>query len=132
MNPISPEIKTGTLGEILVQIRLLQYNVQANSPLKDSGNDLIAIKGNAFKSIQVKTTTNDTFTFDVGKLNQKEYHLLALVRLEGEDNNIFLDHSSIYLLRKDQVIKGRYRQDELDGYRLNQDLINELFDMQTN
>ncbi len=41
MNPISEEIKIGTIGEILVQLRLLQYEVQAAPALKDSGNDLI-------------------------------------------------------------------------------------------
>lgn len=29
---------------------------------------------------------------------------------------------------KDQVIKGRYSHDELNDFKLNQDLINELFD----
>jgi hypothetical protein len=37
VNPISPEIKTGTVGELLVQLRLLQFDVQAAQPLKDSG-----------------------------------------------------------------------------------------------
>ena len=45
-NPIPKNMKTGTIGELLVQLRLLQYNVQAAPPIKDSGNDLIAIKGN--------------------------------------------------------------------------------------
>jgi hypothetical protein len=34
VNPISPEIKTGTVGELLVQLRLLQFDVQAAQPLK--------------------------------------------------------------------------------------------------
>jgi len=55
-NPISDKIKTGTVGELLVQIRFLQYDVQAAPPLKDSGNDLIAICGEVFRGVQVKTT----------------------------------------------------------------------------
>jgi hypothetical protein len=42
-NPISSEMRIGTLGELLVQLRLLQFDVQAAPPLKDSGNDLIAV-----------------------------------------------------------------------------------------
>ena len=38
MNPIDPRMRTGTIGEILVQLLLLQYGVQAPHP-----NDLIAI-----------------------------------------------------------------------------------------
>ena len=61
MNPISEEIKIGTIGEILVQLRLLQYNVQSAPALKDSGNDLIAVRGEIFKAIQVKTSTKEKF-----------------------------------------------------------------------
>ena len=57
-NPISYELKVGTIGELLVQLRLLQYGVQAAAPLKDSGNDLIALKGFAIRCIQVKTSTD--------------------------------------------------------------------------
>jgi hypothetical protein len=57
-NPISNEIKTGTVGELLVQMRLLQHDVQAAPPLKDSGNDLIALRGFVVRTIQVKTTTD--------------------------------------------------------------------------
>ena len=36
-NPISAAIRIGTLGELLVQLRLLQFEVQAAPPLRDSG-----------------------------------------------------------------------------------------------
>lgn len=45
MNPITPRIRTGTVGEFLIQLRLLQYEVQAAPPLVGTGNDLIAVKG---------------------------------------------------------------------------------------
>ena len=59
MNPLFPQLVTGVTGELLVQLRLFQYGVQAAPPLTDSGNDLIAIKGHIFKAIQVKTTEVD-------------------------------------------------------------------------
>lgn len=36
MNPLDPNLKTGTIGELLVQIRLLQYDVQAVATHKDN------------------------------------------------------------------------------------------------
>jgi hypothetical protein len=80
VNPLPDSLAKGSLGEIFVQLKLLQYGVQAAPPLKDTGNDLIAIKGDVFKAIQVKTTTKKTFSLD--KL-PKKYHLLALVQLAG-------------------------------------------------
>lgn len=124
MNPISPEIKTGTIGELLVQLRLLQYGVQSAQPLKDSGNDLIAVKGNILKAIQVKTRKGDRFSFN--GLDRKEYHILALVRLESEENDICLDRTKIYLLRKDEVTSGSCNVRTLDNKEL-KNRVTELF-----
>ncbi len=96
MNPISEEIKIGTIGEILVQLRFLQYNVQSAPALKDSGNDLIAVRGDIFRAIQVKTSTIGKFSLK--DLEKKKYHILALVRLIGENYDIYLDQSKIFLL----------------------------------
>lgn len=57
-NPLPMTTHIGTLGEPLVQLRLLEFGVQAASPIRDSGNDLIAIKGRIVKFIQVKTKIN--------------------------------------------------------------------------
>lgn len=54
-NPLHKNAHKGTLGELLVQLRLLEYGVQAAPPIKDTGDDLIAIKGETVKFIQVKT-----------------------------------------------------------------------------
>lgn len=70
-NPISENMAKGTIGELLVQTCLLQYGVQAAPPLKDSGNDLIALKGDAIKTIQVKTCTN---RFDTPLDLPEKYH----------------------------------------------------------
>jgi hypothetical protein len=109
-NPISKNIKTGTVGELLVQLRLLQYDVQSAPPLKDSGNDLIAVKGNIFKAIQIKTSTGDRFNL---QNLDRIYHILALVHLVGEEDNISLDSSKIFLLSKEEVTNMSYNVDTL-------------------
>ena len=102
MNKISNQIKTGTLGELLVQLRLLQFGIQAAPPLKDSGNDLIAVHGEVFKAIQVKTTTTGSYT----KHNlPKYYHILAVVDLQGNGKEVFLDQSRVFLIARDMVSK---------------------------
>lgn len=123
MNPISKKIKIGTIGELLVQLRLLQYDVQAAAALKDSGNDLIAVKGNIFRAIQVKTTTLDRISFS----NLHDYHILAIVKLEGENDSLDLDNSKIYLLEKSEVIKTSYNIEELSGKEFNKERVEELF-----
>lgn len=124
MNPIPGNLKTGTVGEILVQLRLLQYEIQAAPPLKDSGNDLIALKGEVIKALQIKTTDTDEF-----KLNNlpRLYHILALVKLEGEGNNLFLDCTQIFLLKKEEVTKTHYYVRELKEKILCEKRIKELF-----
>lgn len=84
-NPIPPELTTGTLSELLVQLRLLQYGVQAAPPLKDSGNDLIAVSGFEMRCIQVKTTSA---VLPAWPPDAKRDHLLAIVRLRGEGGEI--------------------------------------------
>src|SRR5688572_17664906 len=100
MNPLSKHLHTGTVGELLIQLRLLQHHVQAAPPLKDTGNDLIAIKGSVFKAIQVKTTVGDRVRLDVP---DRLFHLLGLVRLEGEGDQLHLDRSDVYLIPRESV-----------------------------
>ena len=61
MNQITKKMHVGTIGELLVQIRLLQYSMQTAPPIKDSGNDLIAVKGETFRAVSVRTTTTGRF-----------------------------------------------------------------------
>lgn len=105
-NPISENICTGTIGELLVQLRLLQYGVQAAPPIKDSGNDLIAIKKEVVKFIQVKTTTGNR----IGNLRKlpEIYHILAMVFLKKNGENILLDESEIFLLGRKEVNKNSH------------------------
>lgn len=123
MNPISEEIKIGTIGEILVQLRLLQFIIQAAPALKDSGNDLIAVKGEVFKAIQVKTTTKEKFNLK----DLHKYHILALVKLIGENDSIYLDESRILLMQESEVKKTVYKIEELSEKELDKERVFELF-----
>ena len=126
MNPISPQLRTGTIGELLVQIRLLQYGVQAAPPLKDSGNDLIAVKEEVFKAIQVKSTRTACFS----KQDLPEfYHILAVVQLKDGDNGIELDKSEVFLIPKNDVHGLPLQISNLDRrYKITQLNVDNLFD----
>lgn len=126
MNDIHSSLKIGTIGEVLVQLRLLQFNVQAAPPIKDSGNDLIAVKDEIFRAIQVKTSTKDKFSFNKKELDSRKYHILALVKLEGGDRKLNLDVSSIFLLKKEEVNDKICNVENLKGTELEK-RIDELF-----
>jgi len=126
VNPLPNDFEKGTLGEIFVQLKLLQYGVQSAPPIKDSGNDLIAIKEDVFKAIQVKTAVRKRFEFKTSDLPDR-YHLLALVKLVGRDNEVDWTNSNIYLLPKDKVTKGYYTEKELENYCLSRDYLHEIF-----
>lgn len=112
-NPLHKTTHKGTIGELLVQLRLLEYGVQAAPPIKDSGNDLIAIKGEVTKFIQVKTE------FRLRKL-PKIYHLVAFVDLQGDKSgNLLLDQSEIWIIKKGESIDQKRK--------LNQDLVDEIW-----
>jgi hypothetical protein len=124
MNEISPEIQTGTIGELLVQLRLLQFGVQAAPPLTDSGNDLIAVRGKVFRAIQVKTTKRSTYSKD--RLPD-HYHILAVVQLFGDRSDIFLDQSRIFLIPKRDVKGLSLNCDKIIDYLFSKRLVEELF-----
>lgn len=114
MNQVTGKIKTGTLGELLVQIRLLEFGIQAAPPIKDSGNDLIAVNGRECRAISVRTTTSLTYN----KPNAARfYHILAVVRLVGDDRIVTLDTSEVFLIPQAQVASAPGRCDRLEQYR---------------
>jgi hypothetical protein len=133
MNELSKYLQTGTVGELLVQLRLLQFDVQSVAPHKDTGNDLLATRGEVFRALQVKATSrgkdreNREITFRLPVLMARRFHILALVFLKGEDRRLDLDKCDVYLLARDEVKKGCYRQDELEPCRLTSDRIDVLF-----
>lgn len=123
-NPISPNLVTGTIGELLVQLRLLQHGVQAAPPLKDSGNDLIALKGYEVRAIQVKCSTNGVP--QIRNLPER-YHLLALVLLRGHDETLLLDETNIYLVPREDVSALQHNQAGLAPYLLSPEHVARLF-----
>ena len=125
-NKLPENIKTGTFGELLVQLRLLQFGVQAAPPIKDTGNDLIAVRGEALRSIQVKTTTDAS-----PKVNNlpQHWHILALVRLELNDEGLMLDKCEINLVSRQEYEKNGLPRD-LSPFRISEDRVNTLFPMQ--
>src|SRR5258708_20530149 len=100
MNPLSSNLQTGTLGELIVQLRLLQFDVQSVSPHKDTGNDLLATRGEVFRALQVKTTcsTDGPIMFDVQETMGRRFHILALVFLFVEDRILYVDQCAVLLL----------------------------------
>lgn len=112
-NQLPKNIHKGTVGELLVQMRLLEYGVQAAPPLKDSGNDLIAIRGEIVKFIQVKTEQRQ-------RNLPKIYHLLVMVDLRKNSSGNFLyDKSKIWVLTKGDPINARRE--------LTQNLVDEIW-----
>ena len=123
-NPISSQLTTGTVGELLIQLRLLQYDVQAAPPLKDSGNDLIALRGFEIRCIQVKTTSDSVPQWP---LDTNQYHLLAIVRLAGEGRELRLDECELHLLTKSELANVHRSWDGLRGFALTSSRVDELF-----
>ncbi|HEX8201479.1 MAG TPA: hypothetical protein VF590_13420 [Isosphaeraceae bacterium] len=124
VNQVTDKILTGTLGELLVQARLLQYGVQAAPPIKDSGNDLIAVNGNEFRAVSVRTTTTGTYGKpDAARL----YHVLAVVYLVGDDRDVSLDHSEIFLIPRAEVAGASTNYENLGKYKFSRQLVEQLF-----
>jgi len=124
MNPIPYLTKIGTIGELLVQVRLLQYGVQAAPPLKDSGNDLIATYNEVFRAVQVKTTTKSAYS---RKKLPNNYHILAVVHLVVETENISLDKSRVFLIPKNRVMRLPTSVKDLNSFLINKEHVDSLF-----
>jgi hypothetical protein len=123
-NPLPENNLTGLFGELLVQIRLLQYGVQAAPPIADSGNDLIAVNRKEFRTISVRTTTKTTYT---KPKNARLYDVLAVVRLVGDDNVVSLDSSQVFLIPKRAVEKAPTNVGRLGKYAFSRERVRALF-----
>src|SRR5262245_15006127 len=99
-NPITDNLKIGTLGELLVQLRLLEHNVQAAPPINESGNDLIGGYGKTFLGIQVKTTAGRRVT---QRDLPEYYHIVAVVHLVATDTDLLLDRSRVFLVPREEI-----------------------------
>src|ERR1017187_5603513 len=100
MNSLFETDFQGTLGELIAQTYLLAHGVQAAPPIKDSGNDLIAVRGHTFCAVQVKTSRDGS----IDKPNPKRlYHILAVVHLPFERDFPLVDKARVFLFLKDDV-----------------------------
>ena len=130
MNKLPENVSQGTFAEILVQLLFLKFGIQAAPPIKDSGNDLIAVWEEEFRAIQVKSSASEKIEFNTDNLPDR-YHILALVRLDLEGNlhDLSLDRCRIFLLPKEEVTKGHWRTEELSdsGFEICPNHIDELF-----
>jgi hypothetical protein len=124
MNPISEKIQIGTLGELLVQIRLLQFGVPAAMPIKDSGNDLIAVNGREFRAVSVRTTTTGCYRKPE---TDRAYDVLAVVHMAGEGREMFLDQSEIFLMPHSAVARAPLMCSKLREFVWSPDAIEQLF-----
>ncbi|MCL5090119.1 MAG: hypothetical protein M1382_03015 [Candidatus Marsarchaeota archaeon] len=123
-NPSPPKKRQGTIGELLTQIRFLQYEIEPSIPVIDSGNDIVALKGNEVRRIQVKTKRHSSKIWHLPNL--REYDILVLIDLGEWENR--LDDAKIYLLTKEQVqSRGSIDLRSVGKYELSVTLINTLF-----
>ena len=112
-NKLPKSVWIGTIGEVLAQLRLLEFGIQSAPPIKDSGNDLIAIKGEIVKYIQVKTKLDGN---SYSKNLPEIYHLLFCVDLKyGEnDGGLMFDSSVITVFNKNGDNLGILNQQIVD------------------
>ena len=123
-NPISEELTLGAIGELLVQMRFLQYDVQAAPPLKDSGNDLIAIRGRVFRSIQVKATEGDVYSLPQIR---SHYDILAAVHIVVKGQHVLLDESEVFLIEKEALADFPRAFSKIGALRIDTKRIETLF-----
>ncbi len=124
MNPLYATTKQGTIRELIVQLRLLEHDVQAAEPIKDSGNDLIVIRGRVFRTIQVRTTTVETIDKPDGTTL---YGILAVVQLPVASGRFVTRDAQIYLFSVDEVQGLSGKVTRYADYLFSQDLIDRLF-----
>ncbi len=124
MNRITDRIKTGTVGELLVQIRLLQFGVQAAQPIKDSGNDLIAVNGHEFRAVSVRTTATGQYC---KPSDDRLYHVLAVVELAGDERQLHLDQSRIFLIEHARVRGAPTDTSRLEAFEMSRERVEALF-----
>jgi hypothetical protein len=53
-NPITDILRICAIGKLPMHLCLLECDVQAASPIQDSGNDLMAFRGEVLRGVQVK------------------------------------------------------------------------------
>ncbi len=125
-NPVSSQMKVGLIGELLVELRLLQYGIQSSKPRLDSGNDLVASSRKKFYALQIKSTTGKRFSYPN---DRTVFDILIFVKLNAwSGEEIELDKSELYLIRKEKI--GEFKRSRAkDNFLLSPSLIKELFNL---
>lgn len=86
---------------------------------------MIAIRGECFRAVQVKTRTDEPFA--LGPL-PAHYHVLALEHSSGEGDVIYLDQSRVYLVPKAVVEPRTIRTfGDVEDFALRRELVETLF-----
>ena len=125
MNPLFDSTLEGTLGELIAQAALLAHGVQAAPPVKDSGNDLIGIRGRIFRAIQVKTSK--TGRIKKPKLLVK-YHILVIVHLPFEDiHHPLVQNAKVYLFKAEDVASLKHNVTKYPAALLSDSLVFDLW-----
>ena len=124
MNPLYATTNLGTLAELLVQLRLLEHDIQAAPPIKDSGNDLIAIRGRQFRALQVRRTTRGI----IDKPHEQVlYDILAVVHLPLRGGRRSTNDAKIYLFAQDEVPTLGGNVSRYQNHLLSRPLIDRFF-----
>src|SRR5437762_2919738 len=107
MNELPSKTLNGTFGELVAQLELLRYGVQAAPPLRDSGNDLIACKGPIILALQIKSRLR--YSFSRSRL-PKEYHGVILIKFGSDKGRVDLDAEkpAIYLMTRREFVNAKH------------------------
>jgi hypothetical protein len=114
----------GTLGEMIAQAYLLAHGVQAAPPIKDSGNDLIAVREHSFCAVQVKTSKDGSI---IKPNPERLYHILAMVHLPFDNDFPLVDRARVFLFRKDDVVGLAGNVDNYPDARISDGLVLKLW-----
>ncbi|MGN6224309.1 hypothetical protein [Pseudoxanthomonas sp.] len=104
-----------------MQLRLLQFGVQAAPPIKDTGNDLVAFRRRTVRTLQVKTSTR---RISQDRRLPEHYEILALVSLHNYEGVVALDVSRVFLIPQALVMDTRRNFRSLAHYELRHDDVN--------
>jgi hypothetical protein len=124
MNALFETTFKGTLGELIAQTFLLAHGVQAAAPIKDSGNDLIAVRGHSFRALQVRTSKK-------GSIHKPEpdraYHILAAVHLPFDADFPLVHQARVFLFRAQDVAGLKGTVDDYPKALISDTLVLELW-----
>lgn len=125
--PERNELYKGALGELIVRAVLFAHGVDASRPCADTGNDLIAVKGDQFRAVQVKSSVVDLVE-KILDLGERRFHILAFVFFpKGSNRPYSVRDARVFLLGRDELMLGSYRPADLVGKEAGPATIDALF-----